>query len=400
MKKLLIMAAVVFCIASPAFTQIRIGGWGRIVWAPVFIDQEGEPRSVLQAPWGEEPGFEFMMNAATANIGVDVGILVEKGLLEKGQFNQIANAKAWWSPNRYFKIHLGSGRVQTLRGKIYGSTGGYAYARGRHTGITTQAADNEPIVKIDDGDGIFSRFNLSRLGTIMELTPMPGLYVGAAVMPEYKGNKGNYAEDVYRGIHAAIGYEIRGLGHARLGYVGGGAGDGTVANPSRNNDFSLDKRFEAAFALNALPGGIFADIGMKYSMEKHPGTIIERTGFCLENPLYVAMGLMYSGIPNFKFGFVIDGHFMGTADISAPQIAFNIYPSYDLGICEIGGDFTYGAQFGDTEGANDKKMFGFGVYGQKAYSTGNFRVGIYANAPMNEGQKWGFTIPVWITYSF
>jgi hypothetical protein len=215
MKKLVNILAVIFCLASPVSAQIRMGGLGRIVWAPVFIDEEGVPRSVLQAPWGEEPGFEFMMNAASENIGVDVGILVEKGLLEKGQFNQIANAKAWWSPNRYFKLHLGSGRVAALRGKMYGSTGGYAYARGRHTGITTQAADNEPIVKIDDGDGIFSRFNLSRLGVITEITPMAGLYIGAAIMPEYKGNRGNYAEDVYKGVHAAVGYEIRGIGLAR-----------------------------------------------------------------------------------------------------------------------------------------------------------------------------------------
>jgi hypothetical protein len=408
MKKALSVLVLVFCLASPAFSQIRMGGWGRIVWLPVFIDQEGEPRSVLQSPWGEEPGFEFMLTAASTNIGVDVGILVEKGLLEKGQFNQIANAKVWWSPNRYFKLHLGAGRAAALRGKFYSSSGAYSYARGRHTGITSQAGDNEPIVKIDDGDGIFSRFNVSRLGVITEITPMPGLYVGAAIMPEYKGNKGNTAEDVYKGVHAAVGYEIRGIGHARVGYVGGGAGDGTIANPSRNNDFSLDKRLEAAFALTALPGGFFADIGMKYSLEKHPGTIIERTGFCLENPLYIAMGIMYSGIPSLKIGLAVDGHFAGTAIkgvdhgtiTSAPQIAFNIYPAYDLGFCEIGGDLTYGAQFGDVKGENDKQVLGFGGYVQKNYSSGNFRVGVYANAPMDDGQKWGMTLPVWITYSF
>ena len=404
MKKLIIALSIIFIWLTPVYPQVRIGGWGRIVWQPLFIGQDGEPRSVLQAPWGEEPGFEFMMNAATANIGVDVGILVEKGLVEKGQFNQIANAKVWWSPNRYFKLHLGSGRVSPLRGKFYSSTGGYAYARGRHTGLTTQAADNEPVVKIDDGDGIFSRFNVSRMGAIAEITPIPGLFIGTAVMPEWKGNQGNLAEDVYKGIHAAAGYEIRGVGHARVGYVGGGAGDGTVANPSRNNDFSLDRRLEAAMSLNSLPGGFFADMGLKYSLEKRPGTITERTGFCLENPLYAAMGITYAGVPNLSIGLALDGHFAGTADISAPQIAFNIYPTYNLGFMEVGGDFTFGAQFGDRLGVNDKKMLGFGVYGQKSYGNGNFRAGIYANAPMNKeankDERWGLAIPVWITYSF
>jgi hypothetical protein len=401
MKKVLIILTAIFCLASSAFAQVRIGGWGRIVWLPIFIDQDGEPRSVLQAPWGEEPGFEFMLNAATANIGVDVGILVEKGNVEKGNFSQIANAKAWWAPNRYFKVHLGSGRVAALRGRVGSSMGGYAYARGLHTGFTSRGGDNEPFVKIDDGDGIFSRFNLSRLGVITEITPMPGLFVGAALMPEYRDNKGILFEEMVKGVHAAVGYEIRGVGLARFAYIGGGIGsDGYIGNTSRNNDFSLDKRIEGAFALTAMPGGFLVDIGFKYSFEKRPGTLLERTGFCLENPLYIAMGVMYSGVPKLKVGFAMDGHFIGTADISAPQIAFNIYPSYDLGICEIGGDITFGAQFGDKAGVNDKKMFGFGVYGQKAYTSGNFRVGIYANAPMNEGQKWGMSIPVWVTYSF
>jgi hypothetical protein len=376
------------------------------VWLPLFLDQEGELRSVVQAPWGEEPGLEFMLTATSANIGADVGILVEPGPNERGSFSQIANGKAWWAPNRYFKLHIGVGRVAELRGKVYGSTGMYSYARGLHTGISTRAGTNEPFVKIDDGDGIFSRFNLSRVGAIMELTPMPGLYVGAALMPEYKSNVGNLAEDVYKGIHAAAGYEIRGIGTARLGYVGGGSGsEGLNANPARNSDFSIDRRIEAAFATSVIPN-VLMDIGFKYSLEQHPGTL-ERTGFSLENPLYFAMGVMFTGVENLRLGFVADGHFAGTAKISegdsitsAPQIAFNIYPAYNLGFGEIGADFTYGAQFGDEEGVNDRQILGFGVHFQMTYSTGSFRAGIYANAPMDEGQKWGMSIPVWITYSF
>jgi len=152
--------------------------------------------------------------------------------------------------------------------------------------------------------------------------------------------------------------------------------------------------------------GLLADIGFKISREEHPG-ILEQPGFSLENPIYIALGVMYSGIENLRIGFAMDGHFAGSAKTSeggrvtsAPQIAFNIYPSYNTGFCDLGIDFTFGAQFGDEKGVNDKKMLGFGVYGQKQYGHGNVRMGVYANAPMNEGQNWGMSIPVWITYSF
>jgi len=262
---------------------------------------------------------------------------------------------------------------------------------------------------IADGDGIFSRFNLSKMGAIIEFTPsvIEGLFIGAALAPEYTLNSGLPAEDVYKGIHTAIGYEIMDIGHIRFAYIGGSEKtDGKAGNASQNWDFSWDKRVEAAFALTAVPN-LLVDLGFKYSLNKHPG-ILDQPGFSLENPLYLALGLMYTGNENFKLGFAIDGHFTGTAKegedgatiTSAPQIAFNIYPSYNIGFCDIGMDFTYGMQFGDVEGKNDKKMMGFGLYGQKQYGHGNLRIGVYSNVPMNEGQNWGMSIPVWITYSF
>jgi hypothetical protein len=63
-------------------------------------------------------------------------------------------------------------------------------------------------------------------------------------------------------------------------------------------------------------------------------------------------------------------------------------------------DFTYGIQLGDEEGINNKQMLGFGIHAHKPFNHGNVRIGIYANAPMNEGQNWGFSVPVWLTYSF
>jgi len=409
MKRALGVVVLIFCLATPAFSQLRTNGWGRAVWVPFYLDQNGDKRSTVQSSYGDEPDIEFMFSAASTNIGIDVGVIVQAQ-----QFNQIGNAKIWWSPSSLFKLHVGLGRVTTLRGKVEGSTGAYSYARGRVTGITAPSGKDEPILLINDGDGIFSRFNLSKMGAILEITPIDGLFIGAALAPEFTLNSGLLAEDVYKGVHAAIGYEIPNIGHIRVGWIGGGSEtdpSGKVGNAAQNWDFSYDRRVEAAFALTAIPG-LLVDIGFKYSLEKHPG-VLDQPGFSLENPLYVALGVKYTGIDRLTLGFAADGHFLGTNDAKddphpnntphvtpAPQFAFNIYPSYDIDFCEIGADFTYGMQFGDEEGVNDKKMLGFGVYGQKQYGHGNIRMSVYANAPMNEGQKWGLSVPVWITYSF
>ena len=411
MKKVLSLFVLAVFLAAPAFSQLRMNGWGRAVWVPLFYDQTEEWRSTVQSSYGDEPDIEFMFSASSTNIGVDVGVIVQAQ-----QFNQIGNAKVWWRPNNFLKLHVGLGRVTTLRGKVEGSTGAYSYARGRVTGITAPSGKDEPILMIADGDGIFSRFNLSKMGAIIEITPFDGFFIGAAAAPEFTLNSGLLAKDVYMGVHAAIGYEFKNIGLVRLGFIGGGSETdpaGKTGNAAQNWDFSYDRRVEGAFALTAIPDFI-ADIGFKYSLESHPG-ILDQPGFSLENPLYVAMAMMFTGIEKLSLGFAVDGHFLGKADTSqpcnhencngnkvtsAPQIAFNIFPTYDIGFCNIGLDLTYGIQLGDIKGENDKQMLGFGVHGQKQYGHGNIRIGVYANAPMNEGQVWGLSIPVWITYSF
>ncbi|MDR3283807.1 MAG: hypothetical protein LBS97_01350 [Treponema sp.] len=401
MKKTVVLLTLAICLVSPSFAQLRMNGWGRAVWVPVFVGQDGEPRTVVQSSYGDAPDLEFMFSASSPNIGVDVGVMVTDGL-----FNQAANAKVWWKPNNYLKLHIGMGRVPTLRGQVAGSTGGYAYARGRLAQLTAFNGVNEPIVQIGDGDGIFSRINLMNWGAIAEITPAPGLIVLGAVAPNMT-QAGLLAEDVYKGLHVAVGYEIKDVGLVRAGYIGGGKNGQEAGNAGANWDFSWDKHLEAAFALKSIPN-LLLDFGVKYSLEEKPGNL-SQPGFALLNPLYVALGAVYKGVPKLELGFAIDGHFLGTAEkvlswtelvTSAPQIAFNIYPSYDLGIFTLGADITYGMQFGDVKGKNDKKMFGFGSYAQKQYGHGNIRGGVYANAPMDEGEKWGFSVPVWITYSF
>jgi hypothetical protein len=409
MKKLgAIFVVLIICSAMPVFSQMRMNGWGRVVWVPLFTAQDGDAKSTMQSPWGDRPDLEFMFSASSTNIGVDLGVMVAPN-----EFYQIGNAKVWWRPNEHFKLHLGSGRVPTLRGKVAASTGAYVYAWGRLSGFFPNGGKNAPVLMIGDGDGIFSRFNLTDQGAILEFTPkfipaLEGLYVGAAVAPQWTKDGGILAETVYQGIHAVIGYEVKDIGHFRFGFIGGNEINGETANASKNWDFSYDRRIEAAFALSLVPN-FLVDLGFKYSLHEHPG-ILAQPGFSLENPLYLALGLMYTGVDRLSVGFAIDGHFAGDKTlktsyesnpvVSAPQIAFNIYPTYDLGFCDVGMDLSFGMQFGDEKGINDKKSLGFGAHIQKRYGHGNIRLGIYGTAPLDEDQKWGMSIPVWITYSF
>jgi len=406
MRKLFCAAIIIICLVSPAFSQMRMKGWGRVVWVPLFRVQDENAESTTQTAWGNMPNLELMFSASSKNIGVDLGVMVAPN-----NFYQIGNAKVWWKPDANFKLHLGSGRVSFLRGKVADSTGAYVYAWGRLSGFFPNGGKNAPVLMIGGGDGIFSRFNLTDMGAILEITPksipaLEGLYLGAAIAPQWTKDK--LAETVYKSIHTAIGLKINDIGYFRFGFIDGSETDGETANASKNLNFSYDRRIEAALALTFIPN-LFVDIGFKYSLCEHPG-ILAQPGFSLENPLYAAMGLMYTGIQNFSLGFAIDGHFAGNKTletsyeynpvVSAPQIAFNIYPTYDFGSCDVGADFTFGMQFGDERGVNDKKALGFGVHIQKRYAYGNIRLGIYGTAPLDEEHKWGMSIPLWITCLF
>jgi len=413
MKRLLCIFVLICVFAVPVFSQVAISGWGRIVWLPVLMGQEVDDdgnqliRTVVQAPWADDAGFDFLLRGVVpgGQIGANVDLLIYRGNDDLGVVAQAANMNAWWAPNRSFKLHLGNTRVHTLRGRVGSSSGTYSYARGRSTGHSAMntAILNDPAVMIEGGDGIFSRFNMQRHGALMEVTAIPNMYIGAAVQPEFWFGRGYTAKEVYKGIHFAAGYDIRDVGMVRAAFIGGGFGnDQRYANAAWNYDFSYDKRLEAALALTNI-SGILMDMGLKYSLEENPGNL-DRPGFMLDNPLYLAFALNYTKIANTFIGFAIDGHFLGKAERSAPQVAFTVFPHYELNILgglRVGGDFTFGMQFGDIESINDRKTLGFGIYGQKTYSGGNsFRAGVYASAPMNDDEKWGLTVPIWITYSF
>jgi hypothetical protein len=220
MKKQIILCVLCVLLVAPAFSQVRMNGWGRIVWVPVAETAKKTQSSIVQSSYGAAPDIEFMFAASSAHIGVDLGATI----LDASDFEQIANAKVWWKPNNYFKLNLGMGRVQTLRGMV-GSNPDYAYCWGRL--VKSDNGSTFPVCQIYDGDGIFSRINLRGWGSIVEITPIPGLYLFGAVTPSNPGpsspveNTSWSAKKMFAGGQYCIGYEIPNVGLVRAGYMGG-----------------------------------------------------------------------------------------------------------------------------------------------------------------------------------
>ena len=391
LKMMMCAAVLLFFTAAPVFSQMTLGGWGRMVFVPVFIDVDGDVRSVVHAPWSEEGAMEFSISGVSINIGLDFNMVVMRDRVD-----QIGLAHVWWRPNPFLRMSIGMGRAAQLRG-MEATSGSLPYSRGRLTRHTNMT---DPFVRIDDGDGIFSRFNLERMGALFEITPMPGLFIGLAFAPDFNNDRGSLFVDTMQGVHAAVGYNLPGIGLFRVGYIGPGQGAaGNIANAGNNPDFSLDQRIEAAFRLNMMPN--FAiDVGFKWSLEQNPGTL-SVAGFSLQNPLYAAFVVRYTGVRDLTITLAAEGHFLGNADTSAPQIAFNLFPMYNLRAnLYVGADISFGMQLGDQAGVNDRQVLGFGGFIHRSYSNGNVRAGVFANAPMNDGQQWGMSVPIWITYFF
>jgi hypothetical protein len=345
-------------------------------------------------------------------------------------------ANVWWKPLDMLKFDVGEFNGDTLRGKV-GNDNWHNYTVGA-----------------GDEDAIFQRFR-GDIGAMVSLTPIPGLYIGVLVpdfkpcieaTPDMTGSNNSDIDSatrralrVYEKTQVGVGYELNGIGLVRAQFVGANGGDGARWSLPTNlvdvgagvTGFS-EPRFELAFAFTGMEG-LVIDFGVKAYIPISDWVTNEwdeskEEYKKLENTPTVWRGLQFALGAGFNTGALkinarvdalniaanADYDYQGvTAKYSVgPTINFHLWPSYDLGICELGVDFGLNVKLIDkyelgsasVDVKNDDFQVGFGLWAKKAYGNGSIKGGIaYRLGNANDGNytyPGVLSIPIIFDYSF
>jgi hypothetical protein len=428
MKKLIALSLLIL-LASAAFAEgwFNWSGFGRGVFVPLQVvdpydkdgltDEQKEAKTYtgVGATWGSPAarvGISF--NGGTEQIGYSVDLIFDGGAV--GFDN---NALAWIKPAEFIKLTFGRYHLDELRGKI------------------TDGDYHNFVLSTKDEDAIFNRFKSDTAGFQLALTPIEGLFIAAALndipgaflgTAYVDGRSGTYlgydaaleAEDAYKKIQIAAGYEIPNIGHARLQFIGGAGAppssddlSTTEINAVRNNSSFEDPwysddpgipesaattnlwdagRIEAAFAYTGL-SDLVVDLGIKFWLPvtyKDENLTGDKT-WTYSNDFGLAVGATYS-TGDFAITGRVDTAFAGSfkkEDESTVTKGFSgdihLIPSYSLGPVtlglEVGVGFvpsvTYDPDVGDSY-VRDKGgfQFGIGAWGQLGVAGGYLKAGL------------------------
>jgi hypothetical protein len=420
MKKIIGVALFVLVSAFSLSAQVSVHGWGEAAFVPIYSKGD-DLKSIAHVDWAGSPYLGLLVSGAWKTIGFDVGIVfrsekfIYPGTSDE-EFSNLERADIWWKPNDYFKMSIGRTVVDTLRGKFSETYGLYSYSTGRISGYDglrhdslnpfaafgvapTASGQYKRFISVKAQDAIFSRFITYRAGAIVEVTPFEGLLIGAAVSPGMGGKVSigdvpdalaqympvlpdlyggdNTIKDVYESVQAAVGYTIKNIGLARVGYFGKITDD-----PKKNiavADLEKNRRIEAAFAFTGV-GGFVIDTGLKYFLDD-----------TADFPVTAASGVSFQKIP-----FVLRGRIdVGFGGDNDTRFAANINPSMFLSEkMNVGADVLFGIQ-------GEDKNLGFDTYVQWLYSNGSVKTGAALTLPLNGGpEKLGWAIPVVFEYWF
>jgi hypothetical protein len=274
MKKLVSVLFALLLVGSFAFAAdpgITLGGWGRMMFSPTMGGDAYDDNVTVMAPsWAEGGRVRFDVAGNSDNAGFLAQVATNGDKLYISD-----QAKIWVKFNDMFKVQAGRIKQDVLRGKI----GDDAF--------------------FGDPDAVFQRF-YPRSGLLLDVTPMEGVYIGAAIdaatpMTTITGvdDAGEpiesketafsiNTEDAMKNIQIGFGYVIPELGHLRVQYVG--ADDvtkrytadtiadilenlGLVAGAAYLDAAEADeaKYINVAFAYTAMEG-LVVDVGAKLQL--------------------------------------------------------------------------------------------------------------------------------------
>ncbi len=356
MKKIIMAIAATAMLASAAFAEVSLGGWGRGYFNPVEVKKaDGKDAEVKADPAYISWGGDKIRTGITASGSSD-----NNGFTLQINEGGIASGSIWAKPFDFLTLTLGHGEWEDL--SFRGDDPNVFLQHNKVSLGGNDADDNDSgwwLYNGGDGDAVFTRINAAHKDAACVKVNFEPVTVYACV----NGAEGK-AEDVYKNGQYGIAANLDGIGLARAQYLGRGK-EGTI---------------EAAFKLTSVEN-LYLDAGIKYDTEKK-FTVAALAGYT-------------AGDFSFKapVKFVSDNS--GDKAVNSLGIAFD--PSYNLGNgLSVWAELGYNC--GNLENA-DKGVIGADVYLQKGLASGRCCVG--AAFAYNMGCKvTAFSVPVMLEYWF
>lgn len=226
MKKLIGTAMLAAMLATQAFAEISLGGWGRGIWTPIGYD--GDLKMTHGTSWGNAERIGVTVAGNSDNIGFVFAVRADGGYIE---VYDVANV--WAKPWDWLKVSIGKILDDTLR--INNGFGQYKWLRAG----AGNAGEDLTFRRIGNYGGYKAGGDFN--GAEISLTPIDGLYIAAG----FKMDDTNDFVDVLKVSQYAAGYKIEDLLAVKAQYIGSSLGYG------KNENWNLDYENKYCGIINA-----------------------------------------------------------------------------------------------------------------------------------------------------
>ncbi len=201
MKKLIGTAMLAALLATSAFAEISLSGWGRGIWAPVGYD--GDVKMTRGTSWGDAERIGVTVAGNSDNIGFVFAFHADGGSIG---IHDVANV--WTKPWDWLKVTIGKIQDDTLR--VNNGFGQFAWLR---TGAG-KVGEDLTFQRFGGYGGYKCGGDFT--GAEISLTPVDGLYIAAG----FKMDQTVDFVDVLKVSQYAAGYKIEDLLAIKAQYIG------------------------------------------------------------------------------------------------------------------------------------------------------------------------------------
>jgi hypothetical protein len=453
MKKIVATAAALAALAFSAAAQdsggIKVSGWARSAFVPWGVAQklndQGEITEEFHTAGIGDTGRDFAY-AEVYIAGSNDWAGFHLNLSNSYPDNQDPETKAWYAflyntgysvwlkplGNDWLKLQLGNFSEETLKGKVGGGNGGFS-------NFTYRGYGGE--------DDIFTSFS-AKNGIVISSAPdlVPGLF--AAMKLNMEGSKfwgessshydglfyGDEVERFWSSMQIGVGYEIAGIGLARLQFIGSWKKPGVDGEEDRFDlpSIALGKpvpRLEAAFAFTMIEN-LVVDLGYKFWLPWEQDTVFVGmpsvpTTYWRSQSLSLGAdfswtSLRVNGRVDIQFGDAYVNEYVTTG--SGLELNWHLVPAWDFGFIKAGLDLGMSVNGPPTAVYNEQDVtteikehietrktqtgFGIGAFAERKIGPGTVKAGIAWNlGKSQEGKQLAtsaqaFTIPIILEVAF